>query len=319
MDGRESGISDGSAPTRELSSLDLHLPAYDLDTGITTHLPAQTRLFFSVPTSALSAVPTSWWGSHAPSGAAILMTEWTGASWTTPIVVVTPVQLALVTADDIDALAVQRDMSTFRVVFSTTAAPANLQVMYKDMLAEGEVPPAPVTGAGGVGLVPDAGAGNGNIDAICMWDPTAAQCSPSVIWSYVFGSPTRVGGAPAFPTSFVPRTLEASVLRSCEPGAATLQCQMSGWTAAGAVSGLALHLITAGDRDRPFGEWHLHAMFARNPTAEFGDPKVSPVIIPASLLAPATGRCLNLWSVWIGVNDPAMPPFAQSHMVRISL
>src|SRR5690606_1563996 len=62
------------------SSIDTFVPLYDLDAAFVSRLPREPKIFFSVTNATRGAVPASWWGGSAPSGATILSRRWDGAT-----------------------------------------------------------------------------------------------------------------------------------------------------------------------------------------------------------------------------------------------
>lgn len=214
----------------DLAALDLQLAAYTLDAGITSALDPNPTVFFSVTHATRLAVPATWWAGSTPSGATILRTQWNGSSWTPPQPAALYSDLYLTASDDVDALAIQCFPGYADVVFSTTAlgGVVTSQVMIIRLtggLGCGTTPPTEVKATDGAPIEGRLGNGNGNVDGVCMYDPSFLQPgSTTDVWAYVTGTP--------IPTLRVPgavRSLEASAWRTCPGGNVSISSYVTGW------------------------------------------------------------------------------------------
>lgn len=322
IDGTETGLSDGTPASRNvvISAYDLHLGAWDLDSGIRSMLPSNPRVFFSVPTNAIGAVPNAWWPAGPHSGATVLYSEWTGSDWSEPRVFLTPSRLGLGLSDDVDALAVEWNASTItRVVFSTRTLPSSAwsQLMFVELSTDGDPPPTTVKSSSTTTTTSDAGVGSANVASVCFWDPSLSGqgCRTAERWSYVFGTPMSVTPFPGLPTD-----LSSSLIRTCEGPVAGLACLGTGWTASGRQAGWGVHVIAFGTDVAPLTPWIVVNTLVRPASTMGGDPMTSFLPLPPHLIAPDTTRCDFLWSSFVAVTNTASGlEFSQAPAVRIRL
>ena len=107
----EISIYQGTSP--RMDAYDLMATLYE--TAV-PGLPWPPTAYFSVTASSAASLPANW---GTPSGATIFMTQWTGASWTTPSEARSPASLGLATTNDVDGIAVDLfHNSTTYFVFS---------------------------------------------------------------------------------------------------------------------------------------------------------------------------------------------------------
>jgi len=334
LDGREIGLSDGTAAsvTGQITSLDLPLTAWDLDGGVLGMLPAHPRIFFSVPSANVGAVPNNWWPPADRNGATILYTEWdTPAApndWSLPQVFATRSDLLLDAGDDVDALAIQwsATAATTTVVFSTQPSSRNQLLVVQLPFVDGDPQPVMVSGTTATEA---AGAGSANVASVCFWDPSLngqVPCATSR-WSYVLGAQD---GTAILPTPIAPQLLASSAIRACPGGVPSIACMAAGWTTSGRSTpprfGFGVHMFsvtTSGSTlPPPFGSFVTTAILARPMSSFDGDPMTTYLPLGPYTLPDPTGRCpvWFLWSWWVGLStDLTSTEFAQSRPVRIRL
>lgn len=322
LDGTEIGLSDGTNTSRArgIAAFDLHLTAWDLGAAIVSMLPANPRVFFSVPTNAIGDVPTAWWPAAQRSGATILYSEWTGTIWSEPRVFLPASRLGLDNSADVDALAVEwSGGGSTRVVFSTRTLPTSSwnQLMFVELATDGDPTPVPVKSSSTTTTAQDAGVGSANVSSVCFWDPSlnGQGCGVAERWSYVFGTTTALTPFPPLPT-----LLASSVLRDCEAAVPGLRFATAGWTTSGRVSGAAVHMIAFGTDIMPTTPWYTVATIGRPTGTIAGDPVSLFIPLPPDLVVPDRNRCLFLWSAWVAAGiTPSGVELAQSEALRIRL
>lgn len=255
----------------DLAALDLPLAAYTLDSGITSALDPNPTVFFSVTHATRLAVPSAWWAGSTPSGATILRTQWNGSSWTPPQPAALYSDLYLAANDDVDALAIQCFPSYADVVFSTTALGGVItsQLMIIRLtggLGCGTTPPTEVKATDGAPIEGRLGSGNGNVDGVCMYDPSFLQPgSTTDIWAYVTGTPIstlRVPGAV--------RSLEASAWRTCPGGNVSISSYVTGWVGGTPGPDTLFYVLGIGLVGSAPASFHLLGAFPRTGTEPGG-------------------------------------------------
>jgi len=253
-------------------------------------LPPPT-VYFSVTAATVGLIPAGWTSVPAlRSGATVFSTTWSpgSASWTVPIVALTPAALGLTSGEDLDDLAL--DTLHGRVLFSTDRAlppplpaPPRDQLLYSNLGSGINVTyrlpvGTPVETELGVGSAPD------DIDGICALDP-GDQAQPSQIrLDRMLGS----CGPNAFPGFATP--LQASVYRRNRgPGQDSLVSYMTGWPPPGTPSpGLA---AVGWSANGAAGPWEIAGFFLRpNPGSPYygfaGHPeKWAPTVPPGFTLS----------------------------------
>jgi hypothetical protein len=212
----------------DIDALDLQLAAYTLDSSITAALDPNPVVYFSVTDATKGAVPLAWWAGSTMSGATVFRTEWTGMMWTPPQPFATFGDLWLNPNDDVDALAIQCLATHVDVVFSTTvlgSVPSQVMVIRLAGAGCGTTPPTPLKTSDGQPVEGQLGNGMGNVDAVCLYDPSFMQPgSPTDIWAYVTGTPI-----PVLRLTGAPRSLEASAWRTCPGGWPSVSTFMTGF------------------------------------------------------------------------------------------
>lgn len=321
MDGTEIGFSDGTPASAQgqITALDLHLTAWDLDPGTVSRLPTNPRVFFSVPTAAVGAVPEAWWPPAARSGATILFTEWNGSDWTEPRVFATPAALSLDGDDDVDALAVEWNGTSAEIVFSTQPVLGRNQLLFVRPGTDGD--PQPVRVDSTTTVTESAGAGSADVAAVCFYDPgiSGQGCSQVMLWSYVLGTPTEFARPPVFPVGLANTTTRGCTATD-EPA---IVCSGAGWPASGRGTGFGVLYLTGGTETPPpidvgFANWPLALPFLRPGSGMGGDPMSIALPLPDYLWAPDPLRCTYLWSFWFAI-DASLSSYAISRPVRIRL
>jgi hypothetical protein len=268
-------------PQPNIDAMDVFLGLLYLENPQLGDLLPPLTIYFSVTAATVPAIPMSWTAVPAlRSGASVFATTWSPvtASWSTPVVFLTPASLGLASAEDVDALAL--DLQHGRVLFSTDGAlsPLRNQLLYSTLLSVSNVPytlpgGAPVTSAIGLGALPD------DIDGICALDPGDPTQPSQIRLERMLGTIS----APLLGT--VPTQLQCAVYRRLDP--TTLQEQfvtwMSGWPPPGpGTPDLAVVGISIGS---PSGPYATGAAFSRpNPASPFfpfqGHPERFRLTIP---------------------------------------
>ncbi len=266
LNGTDLDIS-GGGPDAGLAAVDGFMPAYGLGDAIAGLLSAEPVLWFSVTDGSKGSLPVSWLGgdTSARSGATIFRTTWTrdvrgGGAWSAPVVDLAPRHLGLVSADDIDALAIDvRPSDTcassdarhylFSLTSDSTTVPASelLFVSRGSGMPFGPVTPVAYTDADGRPIADKIGGGD-RVRSICLEDPGPPQLAggipstPEQIFLAVWGVPRDLshwhgGGDPLNLFGTLPPSrfksspeLNLSLLRGCDAGRnPTLEPWMVGW------------------------------------------------------------------------------------------
>ncbi len=186
---------------------DLYMPLYTTTSGwmLAMLMQVEQAFYFSVTSATVPACPAAWWGASAPSGATVLFTTWTGATWTPIRPFVTHAQLGLPASADLDALAVAPlfgvQPSRWMLYSTTTGLPDPIMIygtapvlgpfVYQIATPTGNIPVSRRVGL--------RGGGTDDVDAICALDPEFI--GPPPIWSSAFGGPQTSSVPWPFPTT----------------------------------------------------------------------------------------------------------------------
>ncbi len=277
------------------------------------------RVFFSVSTATLGDVPAAWWGGTVPSGATVFWTEWTGAAWATPSVFLTPANLGLSDAEEVDAIAIDLGSSlaagggSGELLFST-ASPGRDPILFGKGFTFPGLPMPPVL------LIRDYREADGrkvsdriglvsvdDVDAICSVDPGRRQ-----VMRLLMGTPEATRTPPNFQTR-----IAASVFREAGPSpssGARLISTMAGWPSSGRGPGFAgcdLAVLA------PVGWFPVSP--TSNPQRDPTDPRGGG---PEHLVVPIPNQPLPfpapVWFWWGAVDQP-IQAFGFGRSLRIAL
>lgn len=223
------------SPSFDVDAMDLHLAAAYTTLGRTGREFFEPRSFyFSVSTSTSHLIPSSWMSDplQERSGATIfVVTRSPSAGWGQPVVFESPIDLGLLTGEDVDALAI--DEARNAMVFSTSTPDRN-EFLYRNigtdlighvvLRVEGDRTGRPVSDL--VGLL-----GTGTVDAICGSDPTFGPNYLSIRRS-MYASLPCVPPYELLP-GFGRRALEAGAFYTCPgypcPGASGEVLRVFAW------------------------------------------------------------------------------------------
>ena len=307
----------GLAPLAEVDAIDLPLvlgldqtSLNSLETGFLPLVGTAQRIYFTVSTATLNAIPVAWWGPGGlPSGATILCVTraMPTAAWSVPTVYAHFFQLGLQQNEDIDALAI--DAPTQKVLFSCVGNTRD-QLLFVDLSAGLSVTPMPVRQANGSPVSTALGkGGNDDVDAVCVLDPTINTLGMLAAGGDEFGSSC---GLPTPGLLGVP-SVHASAFRRTSGGQTFFDTWMVGWPPiTGVTPGLAALFVTIGNDPTlfPVGPIQLR----NTALAATGDPLT--YSLPMPLGYALSGQRITFR--WVAI-DAAFTEIAEAWPVQVFL